>query len=107
MIGRNSFQSGAIQSLTTFHFAPSHCWNVTRPSPSWFCQVTLIEWNRPLAPRASTRSGGSWRCSKPQRTSSPAQGAMSEFLLRGANGLDIENAVHDAEIVIDAADPLL
>lgn len=29
MIGRSSFQSGAIQSETTFHFLPSHCWKVT------------------------------------------------------------------------------
>ncbi|MEY9496913.1 hypothetical protein ABIF33_005933 [Bradyrhizobium elkanii] len=34
MIGRRDAQSGAIQSDTTFHFAPSHCWKVTRPSPS-------------------------------------------------------------------------
>ena len=32
--GRTSAWSGAIQSLMTVHYVPSHCWNRTLPPPS-------------------------------------------------------------------------
>src|SRR5205085_5594783 len=37
----------------------------------------------------------------------PSKRAMAEALLGGSHGFDIEDAVDDAEIVIDAADALL
>src|SRR3954471_13720594 len=83
MIGRRLAQSGAIQSDTTFHFAPSHCWKVTRPSPSWLAQV--LEAPAHLVAR---------------------EGAVTEPRLRDPHRLDVEDAVQHPEIVVDAADPL-
>src|SRR6266567_1613288 len=40
-IDRTSSRSGWIQSVITFHWLPSHCWNLTAPPPSWSAQVTL------------------------------------------------------------------
>src|SRR6266496_6286928 len=34
IIWRSIALSGAIQSLTTFHCLPSHCWKRARPDPS-------------------------------------------------------------------------
>src|SRR5450830_806940 len=71
--GAQQLPVGAIQSDTTFHLLPSHCWKATRPSPSWLSQLTLMEWNRPLAPRAAARAWSILRFSRPQRTSSPVR----------------------------------
>src|SRR5205823_7900455 len=71
---RTSLRSGSIQPVITFHFAPSHCWNFTRPEPSWSMHETLIVGIRPTAPSSFRRLSSMLRCSMPQRICSPVIG---------------------------------
>eukprot|EP01022_Parablepharisma_sp_SALTPOND_P036534 TRINITY_DN997_c0_g4_i1.p1 TRINITY_DN997_c0_g4~~TRINITY_DN997_c0_g4_i1.p1 ORF type:complete len:1552 (+),score=442.93 TRINITY_DN997_c0_g4_i1:2334-6989(+) len=61
----------SIQSDTSTHLLPSHCWILTLPEPSWFSQEVLISGSRPVAPRAFRRASVMLRFSRPQRTCSP------------------------------------
>ena len=107
MIGRSNFQSGAIQSLTTFHFVA----------------IPLLEGHEAIAfmvvPGDVDRMEQVLRAQRLdarrielEMLEAPAhfiagQSAMAELLLRDTDGLDIEDPVHDAEVMIDAADALL
>src|SRR5678809_922072 len=39
-LARTSLRSGSIQSVITFHLAPSHCWNFTRPEPTRQAEIS-------------------------------------------------------------------
>src|SRR6218665_2681828 len=41
----------SIQSDTSTHLLPSHCWILILPEPSWFSQEVLISGSSPVAPR--------------------------------------------------------
>src|SRR5581483_904750 len=71
---RTSLRSGSIQSVMTFHFAPSHCWNLTRPEPSWSRHDTLSVGISPVAPSSFRRLSSMLRCSIPHRICSPVIG---------------------------------
>ncbi|MNL59083.1 hypothetical protein D3C87_1827800 [compost metagenome] len=61
----------SIQSDTTTHLAPSHCWIFTLPEPSWLSQLVLISGSRPVAPSCCRRALVTFRFSKAQRIWSP------------------------------------
>src|SRR5437870_3735381 len=48
-IGRVMARSPEIQSVTACHCLPSHCWNFTRPEPSWSAQEILVAGISPSA----------------------------------------------------------
>src|SRR5436190_4260970 len=73
-IERTSLRSGSIQSVITFHLAPSHCWDLTRPEPSWSMHDTSVGGIRPTAPSSFRRLSSMLRCSMPQRICSPVMG---------------------------------
>ncbi|MCY1307183.1 hypothetical protein D9M70_570870 [compost metagenome] len=64
----------SIQSDTTTHLLPSHCWIFTLPEPSWFSQLVLISGNRPVAPSCCRRALVRFRFSNAQRICSPVMG---------------------------------
>src|SRR6266567_1547178 len=78
-IDRTSSRSGWIQSVITFHWLPSHCWNLTAPPPSWSAQVTFSDCMNPAAPSSLRRASLICRFSMPQRICSPVSGFLPYF----------------------------
>src|SRR6218665_3915872 len=61
----------SIQSDTSTHLLPSHCWILILPEPSWFSQEVLISGSSPVAPSCCKRALVMFRFSRPQRICSP------------------------------------
>src|SRR2546425_5036489 len=70
IIGRTIDWSDAIQSVSTFHCPPSHCWNLTAPPPSWSMQETLSGCMKPTAPSSFRRLSSMVRDRKSTRLNS-------------------------------------
>ena len=66
----------------------------------------MIEWNRFFAPSASTSRRIEFEMFEAPAHLVAGQRAMAEFFLRDTDRFDVEDAIDDAEIVIDAADAL-
>src|SRR6266545_952826 len=79
IIGRTSSRSGWIQSVITFHWLPSHCWNLTAPPPSWSRQLTFNACMKFAAPSSLRRASLICRFSMPHRTCSPVSGFLPYF----------------------------
>src|SRR6218665_3075709 len=69
--GRIRFLLPSIQSDTSSHLLPSHCWFLILPEPSWFSQEVLISGSSPVAPSCCKRALVMFRFSRPQRICSP------------------------------------
>ena len=79
IIGRTTSFMGEIQSLTMFHFLPSHCWKITGPLVSWSRQLTFNGRAMPTIPSFFSRCLVRFKFSRPQRTCSPVMGLLPYF----------------------------
>src|SRR5204863_600326 len=76
IIGRTSFWSESIQSVTKFHALPSHWKTRAVAMPVWLAQVTFSGLSRPAKPSLASLSPVRSRFSRPRRTCSPVIGFL-------------------------------